>query len=122
MSFKAKIDNILNSNKLGVNSVYALEKIIKASTGSVNKYYQKDKEPGVGTIKKIKKTFNLSDAEWNGMSSASEPSVQYQRSREFVPMHVLDHYRNTAEHIMQENKNLWEIVKKNLKLDVVNKY
>lgn len=29
----------------------------------------------------------------------------------YVPAHVLDHYRNTAEHIMQENKNLWELVR-----------
>lgn len=36
---------------------------------------------------------------------------QEEKKIEYVPAHVLDHYRNTAEHIMQENKNLWDMVK-----------
>lgn len=111
MSFKKKIDNLLMSNKLNVNSVYALERAVKASTGSINKYYNVDKEPGLGTIKKIKKTFGITDQEWERLDMVTEPTgYQRRQSEDYVPAHVLDHYRNTAEHIMSENRNLWDWV------------
>jgi hypothetical protein len=64
MSFKEKIDKILETNTLGVNTINALEKEIGASTGSVNKYYNWDKSAGAAIVKKIKKTFGISDDDW----------------------------------------------------------
>jgi hypothetical protein len=40
------------------------------------------------------------------------------RGTGYVPSHVLDHYRNTSEHIMEENRNLWDIVKGKLRVEV----
>lgn len=39
------------------------------------------------------------------------PRGTSRQSQDYVPSHVLDHYRNTAEHIMSENDNLWTLVK-----------
>lgn len=38
-------------------------------------------------------------------------SVSAQGKDDYVPAHVLEHYRNTTEHIMNENKELWSWVK-----------
>lgn len=73
MSFKKRIDKILNNSNLGVNSINALEKKIGASTGAVNKYYKKDEFPGTATIKKIKKGFDFSDREWDQLGEDLEP-------------------------------------------------
>src|SRR5690349_8731297 len=65
MTFGEKIDKLLKVNELGINSVYALEQHIGASVGSINKYYNANQDPGLGTIKKIKKAFDLSDEAWS---------------------------------------------------------
>jgi len=64
MSFKKKIDKVLDTNTLGINSINGLEKEIGASTGAVNKFYKDDREPGNATVKKIKKKFNIDDISW----------------------------------------------------------
>jgi len=53
MSFKDKIDKILEVNTLGINSVSALEDKIEAGRGAVNEFYKEDREPGRKTLKKI---------------------------------------------------------------------
>ena len=81
MSFKEKIDKLLAVNEMGINSVYALEKYVGASTGSISKYYSENKEPGLGTIKKIKKIFDLTDNQWREMdftkAKVFEPAETY---------------------------------------------
>lgn len=64
MSFKKKIDKILDTNTLGINSINGLEKEIGASTGAVNKFYNNDRDPGKATVKKIKNKFNIDDISW----------------------------------------------------------
>lgn len=64
MSFKKKIDKILETNELSINSINGLEKFIGASTGAVNKYYNKDESPGRSTVKKIKTKFEIDDISW----------------------------------------------------------
>lgn len=65
MTFREKIDNILKTNDLGINTVNGLEKYIGASTGSISKPYKKNEEPGPATVKKIKKGFAIPDSEWD---------------------------------------------------------
>lgn len=64
MSFKDIIDKILETNTLGINTPSGLEREIGASVGAVRKYYNENKYPGLGTIKKIKARFGISDADW----------------------------------------------------------
>lgn len=54
MTFKEKIDKILTYNKLGINSVSALEDKIEAGRGAINEFYNENREPGRKTLKKIK--------------------------------------------------------------------
>lgn len=64
MTFQEKIDKILDTNELGIDSINGLEKEIGASTGAINKYYNRNRQPGKATIKKIKKKFNIDDISW----------------------------------------------------------
>ena len=41
----------------------------------------------------------------------ADKEVTTQSKDDYVPAHVLEHYRNPAEHIMNENKELWSWVK-----------
>lgn len=62
ISFKNLIDNLLRINKNEIHSIHGLERFIGSGVGSVKKYYDQDRFPGLGTIKKIKNSFGLSDA------------------------------------------------------------
>lgn len=65
MTFKEKIDKILGTNKLGVNSVHGLEKALKLGVGAINKKYQEGGEPGNEVIKKIKDGLRINNEWWN---------------------------------------------------------
>jgi hypothetical protein len=54
MTFKEKIDKILEFNKLEINSVSGLEDFLKASRSSINDFYNSNQEPGRKTLKRIK--------------------------------------------------------------------
>lgn len=83
MLFKEKIDKLLAANELGINSVHALEKHAGASVGAVSKYYNANEEPGLGTIKKIKKAFDLSDGQWKD-GDFGKPKVKDQPTNNYV--------------------------------------
>lgn len=53
MKFKEKIDKILKVNTLGINSVSALEDYVGASRSAINEFYNKNRDPGRKTLKKI---------------------------------------------------------------------
>lgn len=77
MTFKEKINKILKTNKLGINSVYGLETYIGAAPGAINKYYKKDGEPGQGTIKKILDGLSINPDWWelgNGSIYLEKPT------------------------------------------------
>lgn len=63
MSFKEKIDKILEANKLGINSISAFEDKIEAGRGAINDFYKENREPGRITLKRIK-TFPGLSWEW----------------------------------------------------------
>lgn len=63
-------------------------------------FYEKSLTPDY-----IKDTLAVSRVNLSAQDRQEEKKIEY------VPAHVLDHYRNTAEHIMQENRNLWELVR-----------
>lgn len=63
MTFKEKIDKILSTNTLGINSVSALEDFVKAGRGAINDFYKDNREPGRKTLKKIKSLPGL-NTEW----------------------------------------------------------
>ena len=88
------------------------------------KYYSYEAgkyEPGPEIVDQLADYFNvrrglffekkLSPNDLKGELQEKKAVPQVDMKHEYVPIHVLDHYRNTAEHIMQENKNLWEMVK-----------
>ena len=104
MTFKEKIDSLLTLNELGVNSVYALEQLIGASTGAVNKYYNKDTEPGVGTIKKIKKAFGLTDQAWKAgdFGKKKEVSGKNLEPEEGMTLKLIDTLERVVESKNQE--------------------
>lgn len=61
MSFKEKIDKILEHNTLGINSVSALEDTVQAGRGAINEFYNENREPGRKTLKKIKSLKGLNE-------------------------------------------------------------
>jgi hypothetical protein len=61
MTFKEKIDKILQVNKLGINSVSALEDKVEAGRGAINEFYNENREPGRKTLKKIKSLKGLNE-------------------------------------------------------------
>jgi len=62
MSFKRKIDKILEVNDLNINSISALEDAIGASRSSLNEFYKSDEEPGRKTLNRLK---NLKGLNWD---------------------------------------------------------
>jgi AAA15 family ATPase/GTPase len=62
MTFKEKIDKILETNTLGINSVTGLEDFLTAGRGAINDFYKVNKEPGRKTLKRIKGFPNLNVA------------------------------------------------------------
>jgi hypothetical protein len=54
MTFKEKIDKILDTKELHINSVTALEDKVQAGRGAINEFYKEDRNPGRKTLKRIK--------------------------------------------------------------------
>lgn len=61
MTFKEKIDRILEANELGINSISAFEDKIEAGRGAINDFYKENREPGRITLKRIK---SFPDLNW----------------------------------------------------------
>lgn len=76
MTFKEKIDNILKTNDLGINSVNGLEIYVGTSTGAISKPYKKNEEPGPATVKKILKKLGIPDSEWDAGDFGSNDDKQ----------------------------------------------
>jgi hypothetical protein len=96
MSFQEKIDKLLEINTLEVNSVNGLEKFVGASTGAIRKYYDKNEEPGNATIKKIKKAFGISDADWK-TGSFGKGSSPESAAYDSLLTELKDAYKKNAE-------------------------
>jgi hypothetical protein len=64
MSFQEKIDNILKTNKLGINSIFGLEAFVKAGAGAISKPLNRGEEPGLGTIKKLREGLPGLSQDW----------------------------------------------------------
>lgn len=64
MTFKQKIDKILKTNKLGVNTVNGMENFVRVGRGAIKKPYDLNQEAGPKVVKKIKETFGISDEQW----------------------------------------------------------
>jgi hypothetical protein len=121
MSFKEKIDKILEVNTLGIHSVFALEKRIGASVGSIRKYHVQDKYPGQASIKKLLNELGISSEWWStgigevfvkntssseSESVAREPVIEY-KSAEYYRDQLIDTQKNTIDHLRQEIDRLW---------------
>jgi hypothetical protein len=115
MSFKKKIDKILETNELGISSINALEKEIGASTGSVNKYYNKDKSPGRATVKKIKTKFEIDDSTWkSGEIQLRKSSTDFINDVETVGfMRDMWHQVKSDSDLKQkEIDRLWKLIER----------
>lgn len=91
MSFKEKIDKILETNKLGVNSVNGLEQFLKVSMGSISKPYKNNRAPGPMISKKILEELGINKRWWD---SGEGDVFQNELDQEKVPEEV---YRDLIE-------------------------
>lgn len=65
MTFKEKIDKILENNTLGISSVHGLEKHLSLGVGAITKKYSKNEAPGPEVIKKIKDGLRINNKWWD---------------------------------------------------------
>ena len=65
MKFSEKIDKILKTNKLGVNTPSGLEEFIGAGRGSISTPYREGSQPGTKTQKKIVEKMRISQDWWD---------------------------------------------------------
>jgi len=65
MNFAVKIDKILKTNKLGVNSPSGLEEFIGAGRGAISTPYREGTEPGTKTQKKIVDKLRINPDWWD---------------------------------------------------------
>ncbi len=64
MTFKEKIDKILKTNRLEIDSIFDLEKKAGLGVGALRKYYVQDREPAGKTIRKIKTFLGVNEEWW----------------------------------------------------------
>lgn len=64
MTFQEKIDKVLKTNKLGIDSPSGLEAFIRVSVGTITKPLKKGKEPGLGTIKILLEKLGINEEWW----------------------------------------------------------
>lgn len=141
MTFKEKIDKILTYNKLGINSVSALEDKIEAGRGAINEFYNENREPGRKTLKKIKSFPGLNENWYDTgkgeifieKSTSVEKQKTSQENREpiyqtiiegyteyvLVPRTVLDKTQLVSSD--QINRTWDELAEKNRELERKNK-
>jgi len=84
MKFSEKIEKILKTNKLGVNTASGLEEFIGAGRGAISTPYREGTAPGTKTQKKIIEKMRISPDWWetgkgeiytpeNGVSESAQP-------------------------------------------------
>jgi phage repressor protein C with HTH and peptisase S24 domain len=64
MTFQEKIDKILKTNRLEIDSIFDLEKKAGLGVGSIRKYYMQDREPGGKSLRKIKTLLGINEEWW----------------------------------------------------------
>lgn len=119
MKFKEKIDKILLVNKLGINSISALEDEVGAGRGAINGFYNDNKEPGRKTLKRIMTLKNLNPNWYNdgkGHVFLSESDVEdvdnednkKETGLEEISLLIksLDRMGNFNEHLLERVKEL----------------
>lgn len=84
MTFRDKIDKILKTNTLGINTVYKLEIHIGSSPSSIARYHKKNEEPGSATLKKLWDGMKINRAWWE--SGEGEIFQQDDNKKEDDPM------------------------------------
>lgn len=121
MQFREKIDKILSSNKLGIDSPYGLEVKIGASPGSISKYYKKGTSPGRGTIKKILDGAGVNPEWWEsgkgeifivkGTSVPESDKKNTDRDEISILIKNLNRYGELNEHLLSRIKDLEDFIK-----------
>ena len=116
MSFRQKIDIILKANKLGVDTIHALEEKVGAGVGSIGKFYRNDKFPGLGTVKKIQEKMGVNLQWWEtgqgdvfvedeNKLKVEEPRAEYLRLIE-TQEKLIKSYEREIEDLRRELKQL----------------
>lgn len=114
MDFKTKIDNLLSSNSLGVNSVSALEDYLNCGRGSINNFYKKNRMPGMITVKKIL-TFPRLNVTWWDTGQGEPLLSEVNTDRDGDLMKVI---KTTNEHLLdlvREQREMIKILQEELK-------
>lgn len=117
MTFREKIDTIVRINKLGIDSPSALEAHIGVGMGSITKYYRKDEEPGIGTIKKILELPGLNPVWWEtGIGPVFSESDEFLRESTPLRGHEVEFiYKQLYDKLLGENSDYIVINKELLK-------
>lgn len=65
MTIQDKFDTILKTNRLGIKSIFGLEKFSGVGVGSVSKFLNKGESPTIGTIKTIQDALRINPEWWD---------------------------------------------------------
>ena|SRR5690606_18031155 len=124
MTFSEKIDLILRHNKLGINTVFGLEKYLGLSKGSIYKAYSGRTGfdgPGRKVTRAIQQGLKISDYWWDTgkgeifvRQSTENPDINVLREALDVVMEQQKVQTRLIKQVVHENNKLWMLVKKQL--------
>lgn len=124
MTFKEKIDKILSTNTLQIDSVTELEQKIGAGSGSVLKYYKQNQSPGGKTVRKITEVLGISRHWWaNGIGEIysitqplngvpKEKIAEKSIDEEQLTMELWLQLKGNIEYFKKELDRAWALIDK----------
>lgn len=128
MDFKEKIDKILLGNDVGVNSVSALEDFVKTGRGAILDFYNKNRNPGPKTIKKIKGFPRLNLTWWEmgkgdvfRENGTSEIKIESEVEEKYNKIHLLQMLLERGDTIIALKDQLSQLEKEVVRLSALLK-
>lgn len=122
MTIHDKFDKILKVNKLGIKSIYGLEKYCKVGIGSISKFLNKNESPTLGTIKTIQDVININPEWWESgegeifiVKGTLVPELDKKntdRGEISILIKNLNRIGDFNEHLMQRVRDLEDFIKK----------
>lgn len=124
MTFKEKINKILSTNTLGIDSITELEQKIGAGSGSVLKYYNQNKAPGGKTVRKITEGLGINRDWWaNGIGeiysmtqplngTTKEKIVEKYIDEDQLTMELWLQLKGNIEYFKKELDRAWALIDK----------
>lgn len=122
MTFSEKIDLILKHNKMGIATVFGLEKYLGLSKGSIYKVYSGrtgTEQPGAKVTRAIRQGLKINDYWWDTGKGEifQRQATDITMLREALDV-VVEQQRaqnKLIEQVVEENRKLWTLVKNHTK-------